>query len=208
MNVLVVGATGSTGIHIVERALGAGHQVTAFVRAPDRLERRHERLRIVQGDILNAGAVRPAVDGQHAVLCALGAPASSREDVRTHGTVHLVQAMEDAQVRRLVCMTTLGIGDSAAILPAMMKFVIVPFVLRRAFADHLAQEERIRDSSLDWTLVRPGHLTNGPATGRYQHGFGPNAKIRLKISRADVAEFMVEQLRVDRYLRRVAGISY
>lgn len=208
MNVLVVGASGSTGIHIVERALNAGHRVTAFVRSPERFALRHDRLRIVQGDILNADAVRPAVEGQDAVLCALGAPASSREDIRTHGTAHLVHAMEDAQVKRLVCMTTLGIGDSTALLPPMMKFVIVPFVLRRAFADHFAQEERVRACSLDWTLVRPGHLTNGPATGRYQHGFGPNAKVRLKISRADVAEFMVEQLQDDRYLRRAVGISY
>jgi putative NADH-flavin reductase len=207
MDVLIVGATGGTGAHLVERALEEGHRVTALVRDPARLVRSHTDLRVARGDVLDREALGGAVRGHDAVLCALGAPAASREEVRTRGTANLVEAMEAEGVPRLVCMTTLGIGDSRPLLPPLMKFVIVPFVLKRAFEDHLAQEERVRQSTLDWTLVRPGHLTNGPATGRFREGFGADARVRLRISRADVADFMVRQLQSDRYSRQTVGIS-
>src|SRR5688500_16845597 len=113
MRVLIVGATGGTGRELVSQALEQGHRVTAFVRSLDRLRLRHERLTLAQGDVLNPAAVEHAVPGQNAVLCALGHKRWFYPNrILSRGTEHLVRAMEKYRVRRLVCETALGIGDS------------------------------------------------------------------------------------------------
>lgn len=209
MNLLIFGATGGTGRQLVEQALAQGHAVTAFARNPAKLGLAHPNLRVAQGDVLNLGAVEQAVLGQEAVLSALGAPAAQRSAVRSEGTRNIVRAMTAAGVRRFVCLTTLGMGDSRAALPFSYKYLIVPLFLRRAFADSEIQEEGIRQSQLDWTIARPGTLTNGPRTGVYRHGFAATATgLKITISRADVADFMLKQLRDTAYLRKAASLSY
>lgn len=120
--------------------------------------------------------------------------------------------MEKTGIRRLVCQTSLGYGDSVQVLdrtPFYFRHIIVPFFLRRAFADHELQEDLVKRSSLDWIIVRPGNLTDGERTGRYRHGFSASDKtITVNISRADVADFMLSQLSDDAYLRKTAGLSY
>ena len=113
-----------------------------------------------------------------------------------------------AGVRRLVCQTTLGAGDSRANLNFFWKRIIFGLLLRNVYADHEAQEAVIKRSDLDWIIVRPGAFTDGPATGAYKHGFPPTEKnIKLKISRADVAGFMLQQLTDDAYLRQTPSLS-
>lgn len=209
MKVLIFGATGGTGQQLVAQALTKGHEVTAFVRTPAKLKTTDHRLHIVQGDVLHDAAVKNAMTAQEAVLCALGAPASDRTTMRADGTKHIIQAMTACGVRRLVCQTSLGFGDSQALLPFHFKYFVVPFILRHAFADHALQEQAIKESGLDWVIVRPGNMTNGPLTGHYRHGFaGDDRSIKLKVSRADVAEFMLQQLVNNHYLRQTPGISY
>ncbi len=117
--------------------------------------------------------------------------------------------MEEKQVRRFVCQTSLGYGDSRGILPLHMKYIIVPLILRNAFADHELQEDHIKRSSLDWVIVRPGTLTNGDLTGAYRHGFAVTEPgLKIKVSRADVANFMLAQLADDTYLHKTPGVSY
>ena len=154
MKVLIFGATGATGRHLVEQALSQGHVVTAFARSPGKLEG-HAQLHIIQGDVLNAASVERAVRGQEAVLCALGAPAANKTTVRADGTRNIIRAMEKAQVKRFVCQSSLGFGDSRDILPWHFKYILVPLLLRHAFADHALQEAVIKQSLLDWTIVRP-----------------------------------------------------
>jgi putative NADH-flavin reductase len=209
MNLLVFGATGGTGRQLVAQALNQGHAVTAFVRDPAKLPLQHPNLRLVRGDVLDPAAVARAVPGHDAVLSTLGAPAGRKDAVRSVGTGHILQAMRPAGVRRFICLTTLGMGDSRPALPWLYKYLLVPLLLRYAFADSERQEECIRQSGLDWTIARPGTLTDGPRTGQYQHGFAPTARgLRMRIARADVADFMLRQLSEPTYLRRAASLSY
>ena len=207
MKVLVFGATGGVGRHVVEEGLARGHDVTAFVRDPSRLDVAHERLTVFRGDVLDAASVERAVRGQGAVLCSIGAGRKGR--VRSEGTRNIVRAMEGAGVRRLVCQTTLGVGESSGNLNLFWKHVMFGLLLRGAFADHEQQEAHVKRSALDWTIIRPAAFTDGGRTGEYRHGFSPSKKgLKLKISRADVAEFMLDQLTGDAYLRQTPGLSY
>jgi putative NADH-flavin reductase len=209
VKLLVFGSTGGTGREIVRQGLEQGHAVTAFARSPARLGLRHERLRDVEGDVLDLQAVERVTPGHDAALCAIGAPASDRRGVREAGTRHIIRAMESAGPRRLICLASLGYGDSREILPFHMKYLVVPLFLRHAFADHERQEACVKASQLDWIIARPAALTNGPHTGTYRHGFPATERgLRLRISRADVADFMLKQLCDDTYLNKTPSLSY
>ena len=212
MKLIIFGATGGTGRLLVEQALAQGHAVTAFVRNPTKLAVEHANLNIVEGDVMDLASVVRAMQGQEAVLAALGAPALKSGTVRSDGTRNIVRAMENTGVRRFVCQTSLGYGDSRQVLnmaPFHFRYFVVPFFLRGVFADHERQEECIKRSDLDWIIVRPGTLTDGERTGVFRHGFPATDKtITVSISRADVAGFMLQQLTDDAYLRNTPGLSY
>ena len=153
--------------------------------------------------------MRRALPGHDAVISALGAVPSERQPVRSVGTGHIIQGMEELGMRRFICLTTLGMGDSRPALPWFYKYLLVPLLLREAFADSERQEARIRQSRLAWTIARPGALTDGPRTGHYQQGFAPTAKgLKMKISRADVADFMLGQLHDTSRLGQAVSLSY
>ena len=209
MKLVVFGSTGSTGRQIVYRALAEGHEVTAFARRPEAFDLKHPKLRTVQGDALDFAAVERAVQGQDAVVSALGTPASTKNNVRSDGTRNIVRAMEQTGVRRLISLSSLGIGDSRRMLPFVYRFFLVPFILRQGFAEHELQEQRIRQSDTDWTIVRPGAYTNRGQTQAYRHGLaGVNQGIKAKVSRADVADFVVKQLNETLYLGKAPWLSY
>ncbi len=209
MKLLIFGSTGGTGKELLKQALDQGHAVAAFARDPAKLDDiEHPSLQLVRGDVLDPAAVEGAVGGQDAVFCAIGAGAE-RTTLREDGTRNIVQAMEKTGVKRLICQSSLGVGDSRANLPFFTKYIVVPFFLRHAFADHERQEAVVKQSALDWTIVRPPHLKDGPRTGAYRHGFTTSDKgIKGHISRADVADFMLSQLTGETYLHRTPGVSY
>ena len=207
MKLVIFGSTGTIGRHLVQHALDAGHEVTAFARDPSKLGISNPRLRGIPGDVFDAPTVLEAVRGQDAVLIALGAGARGR--VRSEGTRNIIHAMQTLGVRRLICQTTLGVGESNGNLNFFWKYIMFGFLLREAFRDHVAQEAAIRKSRLDWTIIRPGAFTDGPHTGKYRHGFpGTDRSVSLKISRADVADFMLRQLTDATYLHKTPGLSY
>lgn len=210
MRVLIVGASGGTGRELVVQALEQGHRVTAFVRSPDRLRFHHERLALARGDVLDYASVERAVGGHDAVLSALGHKRWFYPNrILSEGTRHLVRAMEQQGVRRLVCETALGVGDSRGRAGLYYTLFVAPLILPFYFRDKERQESIIRTSSLDWTIVRPGMLTYGPRRGVYRHG--PHVGhwlVTCRISRADVAEFMLRQLADDRYLRSSPGVCW
>lgn len=208
MRVLVFGATGGTGRQLVRQALRRGHAVIAFARRPDAVPDRDARLTIVQGDVLDPRAVDQAVAGADAVLSALGTPPWSPGRVLSGGTQNIVVAMQRRRVYRLVCQTSLGIGDSKGELGWPYNYILIPLLLRRAFAEKERQERQVQESGLDWILVRPGTLTNGRATGRIWAWLPgePHPKLPV-ISRADVAGFMLDQLASATYLRKAVGIA-
>lgn len=207
MKILIFGATGSIGRHLLEQALSQGHTVTAFTRDPAKIDIKHENLSVAQGDVMAQASVQKAVQGQEAVLCLIGA--GKQGQVRSEGTRHIVQAMEQAGVQRLICQTTLGAGDSRGNLNFFWKYIMFGMLLRDALADHERQEQYVKQSSLDWTIVRPGAFTDDDHTGYYRQGFsGSDKTVELKISWADVADFMLKQLTDDSYLHQTPGLAY
>ena len=209
MKLVIFGSTAGTGRKLLEQALEDGHEVSAFARAPEKIDDlEYPNLRVIQGDVLDSAAVGAAVAGQEAVLCTIGAGAG-RTTLREDATRNIVEAMDAAGVQRLICQSSLGVGDSRANLGFFTKHVVVGLFLRHAFADHERQEAVIKQSRLKWTIVRPPHLLDRPRTGVYRHGFSPADRgIKGQISRADVADFMLKQLTDDSYVHRTPGVSY
>lgn len=209
MQVLVIGATGGTGRQLVQQALAAGLQVTAFVRDPARLQIEHANLRVAKGDVLDYASVESAMRGQNAVLSALGHKRFLYPNrIQSEGMRNVLRAMKACDVPRLICETALGIGSSVGRLGLPHTFFILPLLLAFYMWDKLRQEELIIASDRDWVIVRPGLLTNGRARGGYRHG--PDAGSYLwpvPISRADVADFMLKQLADDTYLGTAPGVA-
>lgn len=204
MNVIVFGATGPTGQQLVRAALGAGHQVTAFARAPHKLALSHDSLRVVEGDVLDAHAVAGALSGQAGVLVALGGKPFGPQPCAP-GTLNIVLGMQQHGVRRLVVLTSLGVGDSRGEAGWAFEHLVSPLLLRAEMRDKERQERVVQSSGLDWTLVRPAFLTNGPRRGHFRAG--RHLKHPGRISRADVADFMLAQLRSDEWRGQAVSLS-
>jgi putative NADH-flavin reductase len=203
MKIALFGATGGTGRQVVARAGELGHEVTALVRDPAKLAER-PGLWVVVGDVLDAQAVRRCVDGAEAVLCVLGSHGAA-EPVEARGTERIIEAMQEAGVRRLVAVTSLGVGDSRTQINWLFR-TIMDLTLKRIMAAKEEQERLIMASDLDWTIVRPGGLTDAPRTGAYR--FGLDRSIRGgRISRADVADFVLKQLTDPTFLRATPAVS-
>jgi uncharacterized protein YbjT (DUF2867 family) len=198
MHILVVGASGGTGRLLVSQALDAGHVVTAFVRDAARLPLTHAALRVAVGDAMHRDSFGPFMAGQDAILCTLGAKPEGDDAHRGQpgvpvcsvGTRHLIEAMRSAGMRRLVVESSAPCGESAATgrWPAPW---IVRTVLREVMADKEIQEAAVRASGLDWTIIRPVKMTNGPRTDRVRVGADLRWGITSKVSRADVAAVML-----------------
>ena len=207
MRLIIFGSTGSVGRLLVEQALQDDHVVTAFLRDPGKLTIAHTNLKIIRGDVLDYQSVEKAMKNQEVVLCTLGA--GSKGTVRAEGTRNIVRAMESNGVKRLICQSTLGAGNSKANLNFFWKHIMFGMLLKQAYMDHELQENYVIQSKLDWTIVRPAAFTDGSRTGNYRHGFGPHEKgLTLKISRADVADFILNQVAQNTYLRKTPGQSY
>lgn len=204
MKLIVFGATGGTGRQIVEQALAAGHQVTAFARQPAAVRMEHPRLNIIQGDALDAASVSRAVAGQEAVLFAIGINRRSTMTVCTESTRHIIQAMKEHQVRRIICLSAYGASETKD--TALYSKVLRALIGKRV-EDKDRQEELLRASDLDWVLVRPPLLTNGQRRGKYRAGFDIPIRLFSSVSRKDVAEFMLNQLTDDTYLNKAPTIT-
>lgn len=206
---LIIGATGGTGRQLVSQALERGYAVTALVRNPVKLQIDHPQLKVVQGDVLDASSVAAAMDGRDAVLSALGHKRFFYPTrILSEGTRNIVRAMEANNVSRFVCQTSLGIGDGAWRMGVYYTFFTIPVVLPFYFWDKTRQERIIAESKVEWVIVRPGMLSNARGRGRYRHGFQiGNYFWTVRISRADVAAFMLDQLESDMYLHTAVGVS-
>ena len=207
MKLIVFGATGSVGTQIVNQALDRGHIVTAFTRTPEKLSPlSRPGLKILKGDICDSKAVENAVGQHDSVLCAIGD--GNKGFVRAEGTRNIISAMKSTGVTRVICQTTLGLGESRGNLNFFWKHVMFGFLLKKAFRDHELQEQQLFRSGLDYTIVRPAAFIDGSITRNYRVGFDGNYKsLNLKIARADVADFMLKQLESSEYLRKAVSIS-
>ncbi|WOD41698.1 SDR family oxidoreductase [Nodosilinea sp. E11] len=206
MNLLIFGATGDTGRELVKQALALGHTVTAFSRHASDLVSQYPTVKVAEGDVTDLATVEQAVQGQDAVLSALGSASLKRNPALVEGVQNIVKAMEKHQVRRLIYQSSLGVGDSRKQVSFLVRYIIIPLVLRNAIADHADKERIIQQSSLDWVIVRPAGLTNDDRTGEYRAG--ETIEFGARIARADVADFMLKQVTEDAYLKQTPGVSY
>jgi putative NADH-flavin reductase len=205
MKIIIFGATGGTGKLIVSQALAKGHSVTAFVRNPEGLTP-DPHLRVVQGDLFDLATVVDAVRGHRAVLSALGARSRQKADILANATPVILEAMRQEYVTRLIVLGASGVqrdhGKYQNALTNMAIWVAKKTLLKHPFVDQAAQERLLAASDVDYTIVRAPRLLDGPFTGTYRvlpDALPPGA---LSISRADVADFMLQQLTDPRFHRQ------
>jgi putative NADH-flavin reductase len=210
MKILIIGATGGTGKELVKQALEIGYVVTAFTRDPSKLKIKHDRLNVVLGNVLDPESIHSAVKGMDAVLCALGHKRwFYPNNILSQGTKNILDAMQQNNIRRFICETSLGVGNSFGRLGLYYTLFTIPFILPFYYWDKGRQEKIIKKSSLDWTIVRPGMLTNGKPKGKYKHGEKVGNFIwSVRISRADTANFMLDQISDSFYLKKSVGICW
>ena len=214
MKVIVFGATGPTGRRAVDEALAKGHEVTGFVRDPSKLVKNHDRLKVVQGDALDPASVEKALAGQEAVLVCLGARNRSGKgwpprDIDFTATQNILAGMKKHGVKRLVCMSSAGVGDSKQVksfFNLLFTKIIMPLLLKKVFDAKEKQEQAIRASDREWIIVRPTWLNDDPARGAFKVTTDLTP-VPGRISRGDVAAFMVAQLTSDQYLRKAPLIG-
>jgi putative NADH-flavin reductase len=210
MKIAIFGATGKVGRHLVDQALERGDEVTVFVRDASKLTTGpHERLEVVRGDVLAPEHVERAVAGTSAVLSALGHTKTSPKDVLTGGTKNIVAAMNEHGVRRLVSLTGAGVRDPKD-EPKLVDRVIgslLKLLQGGLLEDAIGQARVIRESDLEWVIVRAPVLSKGAKKGEYRVGYvGKESGTRL--SRADAADFMLRQTTDDTYLHQAPVVSY
>lgn len=205
MNILVIGAAGKTGVAVVEQAMAAGHQVTAFVRNAD--EYRGPSVRVVEGDAADSAVMDEAVIGQDAVLDTIGGKTPYKATTLESSAARMIiDAMQRHGVLRLVVTSMLGVGDSEANAPIYERLLVSTF-LRGADKDKSAMETTVESSGLDWVILRPAILSDDPATGKVQVFQAETGEKAHKITRADLASFMIAQLSNNEYLHQVVTIA-
>jgi len=207
VRIIIFGATGGTGRELVSQALQRGHDVSAFARTPGKLTVVDSRLRVVQGDIQRAETIRAAISGHDAVLSALGTRTLRATTLLSDAAREIVGVMQAHGVRRIIWESSLGIGETRGQLGPLYNWLLIPLLLRHVFADKERQEAVIRTTALDWTIVQPAALTNGPRTGTYRVG-ACAGRLFPKVSRADVAHFMIEEIENPRHVRQAVPLCY
>ena len=209
LKLVVIGASRGTGKAIVEEALARGHYVTAVARNPSALKLEHVKLTKTAADVANPKTLDGLFEGAHAVLIALGTTMGAlRKDptLFSRGTTDVLAAMRAAKVRRVIALSSNGTGDSRNQIPLLLRWLLLDVLLKPAFADHDRQEQVLRASALDWTIARPGRLTDGPKNKRYTVALGTE-KVPSAISRADVAHFMVSAAEDDALIGKTAALG-
>jgi len=206
MNLVVLGATGSTGLEIVRQAIEYGHSVTAFVRSPERLKPFRDRISVKQGDLLDAAELEPVIKGHDAVLSAFGPRvpiAKGDANLLRQFAVALTTAMPRAGVRRVVLESVAFLFKDAIIPPAyLLGRLFFPGVV----ADASGMEKVLEKSGLDWTIARPPKLTPKPYTGKYRVREGHLPAFGFSISYADVADFMIKAVQNRSLIGKVVGV--
>ena len=221
MKLTIFAATGGIGRQALEQAVAAGHDVTAVVRNPNKLSR---KVRIVAADLAgpDPAALESALEGADAVLSGLGPRSLSEAGITSRGTRAIVQAMKATNTRRIVVVSAAPISTVPS--PGrpnppkrdpgegfFMRNLLSPLIktiLRKHYADLALMEDMLRDSGLDWTIVRPPRLTDKPLTGIYRTAYGQNLRRGIFISRADVADLMLRVLKQPETIKQAIGIAY
>lgn len=210
MKLAIIGGTGKTGKELLKQGLETGHHITALVRNPKKVKIVHPNLTILQGNVLKPEDLENIFKGKDAVLSALGHKRFlGPSHILSKGTENILPAMKTANVSRFICITSMGINDNQFKLGLYYTLFVIPFIVFFYFRDKAKQERLIMESDINWTVVRPGQMTNGKKRTRYRVGEKLGSYIlTLMISRADVAHFMLEQLATSDYSKKAICIVY
>lgn len=208
MKIVIFGASGKTGSLLVNQALTSGHEVTAYVRRPESVKAENKNLKVVVGQLSDAAKIKSAIAGANVCVSTLGGNSLSKHATEfMEGIQHIIKAMEDEKVKRLIYMSSIGAGNSRELMAQPVRFFIADVMLRIPLADHTINENRIAKSSLNWTVIRPGGLTDGPMKTDIKHG---TEKVMLKgnptISRASAAAFILKEITNETYRNKAVWL--
>ncbi|WP_017297168.1 NAD(P)-dependent oxidoreductase [Nodosilinea nodulosa] len=209
MKLLLIGATRGVGFELLQQALQAGHDVTLIARNPELLEINDEHLNVIKGGILDKSVIEQNVNGQDAVCITIGIkPTRKPVSIYSEGTKTVIEAMKKSPCRRLLCVTGIGAGDSRGHGGFFYDKIINPLLLKTGYEDKDRQEAIVRQSGLDWEIIRPGFLTNGARTGKYRILTNLSGVKAGNISRADVADFMLNEVSEMQYVNQTLLLTY
>jgi putative NADH-flavin reductase len=208
MKIIIFGATGRTGLPLVTQALAAGHEVTAFVRNPNKIQISHAKLRVIQGELVDTVRVEAAIAGQDAVLSALGPIPNGRKDIMKVAFTNIIAAMQKRGVKRLISLTGAGVAQPGDEPKLINKFIglMLNLISKDVIIDSSEHARLVRASGLDWTVVRVPMLTDAARSGNIRVGMvGINDGMR--IARSDVAAFMLRVLEDGSHIHAAPVIS-
>lgn len=207
MKVVIFGANGKTGLHLVEQALESGHEVVAYIRKAGSIKFQ-KNLKIIVGNLNETLKIKDAISGADACICALGGGSLTHHAIEIkQGVENIISAMEQLNIPKFIYMSSIGAGESRLLMAQPFRFLVCNLILSVPLADHNSNEEKIFNSKLNWTIVRPGSLTDGSKTGNLQHGTQIKPmKGNRRISRANVAAFMLQQLTDDHYSKKAVWL--
>jgi putative NADH-flavin reductase len=209
MKLIVFGSTGGIGRNIVQQALNEGHYVTAIARNPSALAIEHANLEIVKGDVFQPTTFCHSMKGQDAVLSAIGISSTKPTRVYSEGVSNIVKAMQKNDVQRIIC-----ISASAVVTSPELSFVVrmmtklLQRILRNMYSDLLKMEQVVKQTNLNWTIVRPPKLTKGKLQNKYRFAVNEWLPHCLSISRADLAHFMLQHVQDMNTYRSVVEVAY
>ena len=208
MKLVIFGAGGKTGMLLAQQALSVGHEVIAYVRRPESVTLAHENLKVEVGELSDKIRMKSAIAGADVCISTLGGKSLTKHATEfTQGIRNIVEVMETVGVKRLIYMSSIGAGESRYLMAQPARFVIVDVMLRIPLSDHTLNEKHIAQSTLDWTVVRPGGLTDGPSTSVVKHGV---EKVTIKgspsISRTSVASFILTQITDKTYIDKAVWL--
>jgi len=209
-NILVFGASGGTGLEVVEQALEAGHQVTAILRKPDAFPIRHEHLRIIKGDVLIPTTYENVFFGMDLVVSCLGSKTKEATTVYSQGVTNIIRAMKKVEMDRIICLSAGGveIDPHASFLRKFMMKNVLQKIFKYIFADMLQMEQILQESNLNWTVIRPPRLLDGDKTGKYRTSINDFITQMSSLKRSDLADYIVHHLDDAKTFKGKVEISY
>jgi putative NADH-flavin reductase len=204
-NIFLIGGTGGTGLCFLQQALEAGHKVTLYARNPAKCTIPSPNLKCVKGELTDVEAMKTALEGCDIAVFTAGVMSKKPTTIISEGVKNAIAATEAQHVKRFVAVTSLGLGDTWKQALWSFRKIIVPLFIKGSFEDKEREEQHIMNSNLDWIIIRPARLLDKPPARNYRFGMDPN--IRGRISRDDVAHFMMTQLDDDTFIRKTPGIA-
>lgn len=208
MKIVIFGASGKTGSLLLDEALAKGYKVTAYVRRAGSVVQQHTNLKVIIGNLDDTVRLKEALVGAEACLSALGGGSLTKHSTEIiEGIELIIKLMEHEGIKRFIYLSSIGAGSSRYFMRPVVRFLLADIFLNVPLSDHTINEEHIMKSKLQWTLVRPGGLTDGPITGNSFYGCEKTIlKGSPKISRSNVASFMIRQLSDTIYINKAVWL--